>query len=62
MKWMIKGILRETSSLVYIPIFTAFIHSSYQFGAFLSPLDMRADFGLYHLIYDLCHARKSVDD
>ena len=62
MKWMVKGILQETSSSVYIPILTPFVHSSHQFGAFLSPLDMRADPGLYHLVYDLCHARKSVDD
>jgi len=30
-----------------------FAHSSRQLSAFLSPLDIRAGFRLYHLVYDL---------
>ena len=60
MKWMVKGILVQLRW--YIPILTTFVYSSRQLGAFLSPLDLRADLRLYHLVHDLCYARKSVDD
>ena len=45
----------------YLPILTRFIYSSCQLGPFLSPLDMRANFYLHHLLHDLCDARKSID-
>ena len=44
------------------PVLIISLHSSLQLGAFLPPLDMCTDFGLCHLVYDLRHARKSVDD
>lgn len=60
MKWMIKGVFYNRSSGVhYLDLFYP-SSSSRKFRYVLPPLDMRAYFGVYHLLLCICNAREGT--